>query len=364
MNVSLTDAAIVLEGPIGGRRNASWLVSVRKSYLDQLLRRLDPENDFGFGFSDLQTKVVYDVNSRHQLQVAVAAGRSRLDRVPDNLDIDDVKDGRNATAVGVVTWRYMTSPRLVITQKFASGANTFRNTTRNDVEVDRGKLTEAVYRVDWSYAPGARTTFEGGAQATRSTSMQLERVFTRSQLFEVREHFDERAHSESAYAQDRFTIGRAGVTAGARMDHWSRTGDTAASPWAQAAVPLAAGLIVKAGAGIYRQPPAVFQLSGFQGSSDLALERAYQVDGSIEGPLASSAKWQVTGYDREDRDFVRVDSEFRVSQGTLVLPSLSARYRNMLDGHSRGVDLQVQRRAQNGLSGWLAYSLSYTRYHD
>ena len=32
--------------------------------------------------------------------------------------------------------------------------------------------------------------------------------------------------------------------------------------------------------------------------------------------------------------------------------------------YSRGIDLFAQRTTLNGLSGWLAYSLSYTKYHD
>src|SRR5205814_4587538 len=100
--------------------------------------KLDPRNDFGFGFSDLQTKVVYDVTNRHQLQLAVTAGHSRLNRDAADLNPNQVQDGRNATAIGVLTWRYLASSRFVVTQKLYGTRNTFRNFSPDHVELVRG----------------------------------------------------------------------------------------------------------------------------------------------------------------------------------------------------------------------------------
>ncbi len=56
--------SIVVEGPLGGRKAGSWLVSARKSYLELLLKQItDDGDDFGFGFSDVQSKLVYDASS-------------------------------------------------------------------------------------------------------------------------------------------------------------------------------------------------------------------------------------------------------------------------------------------------------------
>jgi outer membrane receptor for ferrienterochelin and colicin len=76
-------------------------------------------------------------------------------------------------------------------------------------------------------------------------------------------------------------------------------------------------------------------------------------------------KWQISGYNREDRALIRLpDAEFRVVSGRLFAPSATSRYQNALNGRSRGVDLLLQRRSANGLSGWLAYTFSRTRYRD
>ena len=89
------------------------------------------------------------------------------------------------------------------------------------------------------------------------------------------------------------------------------------------------------------------------------------MDLSIDGRLGWGVIWQVAGYDREDRGLVELPGlGFRAVNGALVRPSSTSRYQNALDGHSRGIDLFAQRTTLNGLSGWLAYSLSYTKYHD
>ena len=81
--------------------------------------------------------------------------------------------------------------------------------------------------------------------------------------------------------------------------------------------------------------------------------------------LAGSVTWQASAYNREDRDYPWLpNAEFREIDGRLVLPSFTSRYESSLDGHSRGVELVVQRRTPNGLSGWVAYNLAFTEYRN
>jgi Carboxypeptidase regulatory-like domain len=365
VSVSFTDAAAVVEGPLGRAHRGSWLTSFRKSYLDRLIKRLDPTNDFAFGFSDVQTKVVYDLTSRHQLQFALTAGRSRLDREPERLDDDEVQDGRNATAIAVATWRYLPSPRLIVMQKLSSTTNASRNRSKTNEELARGDAGELLYRLDWSYAATSRFMLDGGGQAGRSTVERHGRQFPAASQLGIFEDFSAHTMAESAFVETRFPAGTATVTAGARVDHWGLTHDARLSPWIQTAWPLPHALTVRAGGGIYRQEPDLVETHGVRGSPDLAPEHAGQVDLSVEGRIGAAMRWQISGYNREDRDLIRLpDSEFRVVNGRLVAPSATSRYSNALNGNSRGIDLLLQRRSANGLSGWLSYTLSRTKYHD
>ena len=160
-------------------------------------------------------------------------------------------------------------------------------------------------------------------------------------------------------------LGRGWLTAGARVDHWTLSGDSLASPWLDGVWPLTRSLDLRIGTGIYRQEPTLLETRGSRRNPDLQPERAPQVDASIEGRLGARLKWTVGGYDREDRNLVRLpEGEVRLVSGVLARPSISSRYQNALSGHSRGLDVFLQRNTLNGLSGWVAYSLSYTKYRD
>src|SRR5688572_28471949 len=68
VGLSGTSANAIGEGPFADGRG-TWVASVRRSYLDFLLDRIDPEGSFGFGFSDVLGKITFDVTPSQQLQM-------------------------------------------------------------------------------------------------------------------------------------------------------------------------------------------------------------------------------------------------------------------------------------------------------
>jgi hypothetical protein len=362
---SITDTSLVLEGPLGSSKSGSWLISARKSYLGSVIRRIDPENTFAFGFHDAQVKLVRDITPAHQLQFGLTVGRSRLDQDPEFTGRDEVKDGVNDAGVAVVTWRYLISPRFILTQKFAADANAFLNVNRDGLELHRARRRDLMYRADWTYARSPRVTFEGGGEVRRSSESRFEQGLELLRPeFVVREDFSASAVGASSYLLTRISKGRAVVAPGVRVDHSTLTGRTSGSPWIDTRFPLSSAFVLRAGGGVYRQEPEFAEVRGMRGSNLDAL-RSYHADVAIEGPLVRSLTWQISVYTRKDRDYPWLPgAEFRVADGRLVLPSFTTRYQNALDGHSRGVELVVQRRSPNGLSGWVAYNLASTRYRN
>lgn len=375
--VSGTDASVVTEGPLGASKNGSWLVSARKSYLEMLLKQISEENDFGFGFTDMQSKLVYDTSSSHRLELSLVAGRSRLDQVVDPGDLNDLKDGRNAAQLVNVGWRFTGSPSLVATQRVAVALNQYSNTTTDGFELDRGTGRDVTWRADLSAGGPGALTIEGGAQLqwqSRQSNSQF-RTGRQPNVLPFRlQFYDEGALFSSAYAQTRWSSGsRVSIAPGARVDRWSLTGETTASPWAVGEIRLSTSLKLRAGAGIHRQFPGFEQLAGLHARArppgaravGVRSERAYHTDIGVEQMLGDTARWQVTLYNREERDMLRLpNSELRVAGGLLRDPTLDSRWVNALDGHARGVELLVQRRSPSGLSGWASYSLGFNRYRD
>ena len=176
VGVSGTDASIVAEGPLGGHKAGSWLVSARKSYLELLLKQInEDDDDFGFGFSDVQSKLVYDVSSAHRLELGVVAGRSRLDQDTEPDDQNTVGDGRNQAALVNAGWRFTASPSFVVTQRVAVGIQKFRNTNGTGFELGEGSGRDLTWRADFNATGPAALTFEGGAQVQRQHRELFER---------------------------------------------------------------------------------------------------------------------------------------------------------------------------------------------
>ncbi len=364
-SVSAVDASAVAEGPLGGGSRGSWLVSARKSYLDLVLKRMYEDQTVNFGFTDVQGKLTWDLTSHHRLEWSATGGRSRLDLVPDEItNPNDLRDAMSESGVSVLAWRYLPSPSFALTQRVAVAANTFRNTARDGPVLDDGATRDLIYRAEWTRPVGARLTLDGGAEArwTQASASEQRQSGTRLVL---RERFDDGSRRSGAWTSAHLRTGGLSFEPGVRIDHWTLTGTTALSPWLQSRVPIGAGLSLRAAGGIYRQAPATAEVAGGRGTPTLAVARSVHADLGVEGFIRGAVRWQVTAYNREDRDWLRLQgTEPRVS-GLLFVPvSTTTHWLNALDGHARGVEWLVERRASRGISGWLSYALGFNRYTD
>ena len=364
--VGLIDSSAVMEGPLGSARRGSWLVSGRASYLDLVAQRLYPNQELTFGFDDAQAKLTYDVNAHQRVQFALTAGRSQFERAPDDLaDPGNVGHANNGSAIGVLSWRYQSSPRFSLTERVAVDVNAFGDASLNGFRTDNGDAHDVVLRTEWSYAPRASVAFDGGGEARWSSASgsALQGVAPGVGLTD---RYNASTIGVSTFAQARLTSSTgAAIVPGVRIDHWSRTSDTTASPWIDGTVPISRTLTLRAGGGIYRQEPSLIELQGFGGNSALAPERAYHADIGLEGRLGPTLRWHATVYNREDRGLID-PPEFgvRIVDREVEPASQTHQYENALDGYARGVELTLERRSPTGLSGWVSYALGFNHYRD
>jgi hypothetical protein len=361
--VSGTNSAAVADGPIAGGRGA-WLGAVRQSYLDLLLRKLSPDSPVDFGFTDGQAKLSWDASARHRLGLAVVAGRSRFER-PDEDRRNQLHDGTNETALANLSWRAAPSPRVLIVQRVYWVGNRYTAFDHRGVRLDVGSTRDVTYRADLTAAWGEAAGLDvgGHVQRLRGTRRQ-DRADSRLRLTTL-ERYDVGASAASAYAQVRAAPSAAvWLAAGARVDRRTLTGDLDVSPWGRADVALGSSVRLTAAAGLARQYADFDQIVGHRGRQDLRPERSYHADVGL-GQTLGALRWQLTLYNREDRDYLRLPyDEPRIAMGWLFPGSVASRYVNALDGYSRGVELLLQRRSATGLSGWMSYALGFTRYRD
>ncbi len=362
--VSAINASLVAEGPIGRARRGSWLVSLRKSYLDWLVREIDPSTTGTFGFVDGHGRAVYDLAPRHTLQLNLVAGRSRFDERDETPGINSLEVGRHRSVMAGAALRTTFGGTAALTQRLSAVFNRFANSNATALPLDRGTERDVSYRADLTATGPRSTLIEAGLhlQALRATGEDY--GYDGSGLRVRSSTFASRHARQGGYALARFRpVSVLAVSPGLRVDRWTLTGETLASPWVQAELRLPLALLVAAGTGLYRQAPEIFQVDGPRGG-DLRAERAHHVDAGI-GQQAGAWRWQAAFFSRAEEDVVWLpESEPRLVAGRVVIPDGSSRYANALSGRVRGVEVSLRRRDVNGLSGWIAYAYAKSAFED
>jgi hypothetical protein len=366
--LSGTSAGFVGEGPIAGGKG-SWLASVRRSYLDYVIKRIDPAAGFAFGFVDAQARVTYDLNARHQVSVSALGGRAVFDEGDPDIGNNEIRTGISRAWLTSVSWRYLPSPRLALTQRVYSTGLQFNNDNRAGATLDAARFTTLGWRVDGSLAPSPRTVVEFGGDAEQLDGDNLiaRQVSPTSGQVSLNQ-FDERSGAVSAYGQIRLELGsRLTVAPGTRVDHWSLTDATTVSPWVTADVRLSEGTRLRGGSGVYRQFPDLDQVHGVRGGGrGLRPERALHADVGIEQSLPRQTRLALTLYARQERDVLWTPGvePRRSPTGALIPGAFDAPWVNALRGNARGVEVVVRRDAADVFSGWAGYGFGRLRYTD
>ena len=273
VGVSGTDASVVVEGPLGRAKAGSWLVSLaeelpgvvaeagqrRKRRLRVWLQRCPVEADL--------RPVVRVIGSS---SVSWPDARALTIRPRHPTTSTSSPTGATVRELVNAAWRFAVSPRLVVTERIAAGAQVFRNTNAAGFELGSGAARELTWRTDFVATPRPSVTVEGGGQIQSHHRDESALVFAGGPAPLVLTDYDDGARLASAYGQARWTrSARASATAGARVDHWSLTGEAEVSPWLQGDLQLPAGLKLRGGTGIYRQFPGIPEVTGTHGNGEL-----------------------------------------------------------------------------------------------
>src|SRR6185436_740257 len=231
--VSGTNAGAVAEGPIGGARRGSWLVSARQSYLDLIVHRIT-DSSASFGFTDAQGRVAYDLSPRHRVDLTVLAGRSRFENDPVARDIDDLHAGLNASVVGVAGWRF-TTPRLVLSQRLLAADNRFHNENSDGVELDKGRDRQFAWRGDVTAPLASTLEIGGGGEVERRDDSRVRRRLAPNRVDLVQlDDYSGDALLAGGYVSARWKPHPSiTIAPGVRGDRWTLTDQSTTSPWIQ-----------------------------------------------------------------------------------------------------------------------------------
>jgi len=362
--VSGTSASGVFEGPIGSNHRGSWLVSIRKSYLDWLVRKIEPDVNSAIGFVDAQAKIVYDLTPAQQLQFVVVAGDAQYDD-PEADSANDIKTAASSSALSSLSWRYL-HPMAVFSQRASFVANDFVNKGPLGQKMSQGHTTQLIWRGDVIRPLSRGWTLEGGLRYEYLYMKDTARKFTATGPSSVRVTAERSATSEPSFAsgwtQVSWTRAKSAFAAGVRGT--DRTSSQhAILPWVLAEHTFKTTTVRASGG---RSAQFLNPLIVTSEPVAFVPESAHSYDVSIDQPLGNGVRAQVTGFYREEADVLRRTGEDRVDPvtGKRIVESPFPVFLPSLTGKSKGVDLLLIRQSPTGLSGWIGYTWAHTRYHD
>jgi outer membrane cobalamin receptor len=367
---ALSGLSGVVDGPFDNKRG-SYLFAARKSYLGYLVRRFNDEFQYTnnppvLSFADGQGKALYDLNSRHQLGASLILGDFVFDRNRDRdlLGFNQVFRGNTRNLMVNGHWNFTPRADTFAQTRVFFLRSTFKNTNRDDQRLEDGDRTQFGVRSDFSWQRKSNR-IEAGLYVRRinvSSSTFFFDFFDGQPVDSLT--FDRSGTEQGYYLQDTWSDerNRLALTGGLRVEHSSATGETKLSPRANFSWSIDKDWTLRAGAGRYYQFPDFEQMFGRLGNPTVGAERATHFNVAIERRVGDRMRLLAEVYDREDADLLFSLSEPRRSGGFVTFSEFP--FDNLLRGHARGIELTVQRRSANKLSGWISYAYSRTELTD
>jgi hypothetical protein len=365
-SLGATGLYATLEGPIGAAKRTSWLVSARKSYLDYVLERLH-EGTVVLGFYDATAKLTHHPSTSQSVALGFLHGRSRWRSTQPNPRPPDSHTADAGTDLATLQWRWFPSLRWWLESVAFVSRETGRN--RNLDATDRFRFAST----QWGLRSDATRIFghhrlEAGVLFRGLSESAVAREFDRQPAsYRLTESYDARSAQQGAYVQDIWTgLGdRLTLTLGGRLDRFQETRETRVLPRASLTWAISGRTRLLAAVGEYAQFPGFEQLFGRHGNPDLRAERATHYVLGVEHSLGTSARLRLEAYDQGLTGLLfNREAEWRLEGGRILGPRVDTPLRSALAGHSRGIEMLVQRRSANGLSGWVAYTLGHARWHE
>ena len=362
--VSATAATTVWEGPLGDGSGA-WLGAFRQSYIDWLIRKIDPEAAGTFGFTDAQGRVTLDLTPRQTLNLTFIGGRSIFTEHEENPGPGELDTARNRTLIGNLQWRFTPSTRWSLSQQIYAVDAKYENRTTTGGVREEGGDRDITWRGSLELVPAGRHTIEIGGQAQAFRSERVDRTFTGSRVI------------TNLATTDRYSAGAAWVhyrwnpsptvliSPGARVEHMSIAGATVGSPWLLAEWQATPVMRVRGSAGVQHQPPTFDQRITAPPAITLSPERASTLDLGVERRVGEAWRVSLGAYYRREQDRLRFeDSEVRLGPGGGIIRPQRPFWINAMSGDAHGAELTVEHRSANGVSGWISYAYGRNELDD
>jgi len=348
-------AGALAEGPLNRSKTASWLVGVRKSYLQYILSRASNDPTLAFDFFDTQGKLAWSPTPKQTLSLGFFDGVSGLDRTSTTarLGTNSILESAYRSTLINLGWQYRANTSFLTTQRVAFLRERAENRNPQRLPLARTYGGEWVWRGDATYK-----TLQFGGSVRR---LRDEGAVTRYQAnpFAVRplDAFRGTGLRSGAYVEQSGEFRKVRLTAGARFDHLV---GSAVSPYAALAWQIRPATKLSATLSQAAQFPNFLQ--GIQ----LLPTRSNHFVAAMEQLFGERTRLRVEVYQRWDRDLIfrPLEEPRLLATGQIFHPPVLPPFRNSQRAHSRGVEFTLQRRSANRLNGWVSYSFGRATVRD
>lgn len=226
------------EGPIG--KNASWLVSARKSYLGTLLHEWGAHY-LAVGYTDFQGKLSYRPSSSHQLTLTSMLGSGWVEPGTDSYRFSHIKKGQTSTADMNLGWNWGITPSALLHSQLSYVQQQAWNHDRDNQipfqshSHDYSAQQELEIQLPAGHLVGVGWTVRRGYEDLADHYYDL--YYTD---FFVSANYRHSAWYSSAYLQDSWQLipGRLQLNFGGRTEHFTQTGQNLWMPRASVALHL------------------------------------------------------------------------------------------------------------------------------
>ncbi|MFH1121720.1 MAG: TonB-dependent receptor [Bacteroidota bacterium] len=385
--IGLISSRLLFEGPVV-KEKASFLVSARRTYIDALIRPfMNDEGKAGYYFYDLNAKVNYDISSRNKLYLSGYFGRDKFHVTTrdyyDNNDNYQSKSGlywQNAT--GTLRWNHLFSNRIFSNTSLIFSRYNLRiyskekdNSGEYLLEYNSG-IRDFALKYDLEYHVSTTYTLRTGIQTTNHLFTPSAIVEKDSEaLIEFKNETTYNSFETGLYLENNFNFsGKLQLNAGLRLSHFIADKKNYISPEPRLSVNylISEGLSAKIAYAEMNQYIHLLSNTGAGLPTDLWVpstdrvspQNSRQISGglakdlpayNITVTLEGYHKWSsnILGY-KPGASFLLLDDPSDAQSFTWQ-DNVTAG-----SGRSYGAELLIHRKTGK-LSGWIGYTLSWTR---
>ncbi|MEP7353172.1 MAG: TonB-dependent receptor [Acidobacteriota bacterium] len=372
-SASVSNASLLMEGPLGKQKRGSWVVAFRKSYLQYILNRIDfgDQAPLSFGFTDGEAHGSYDLSANHTVTVSYIEGASGVDRTRfrDSLGVNSVALSGFRYTLLTAGSRYTPNRRLLVTNRIAWSKERGDVANRDNAALSHDAYGEWTWRGDASIVWEKKNTLDfGGIFRHLSDDGSSSRFIYTPTVVSVLDRFHGTAQNVGGYVQQNLSFVKGKITGalGVRQDAQSNSPVQVTSPYSSLSFTPRPNTTFHLDWGQYAQFPELSQAFSLYASPHLLPTRATHYEVSVEQKLDERTRVRVEFYDRQDRDLLAyslIDPRI-LPNGAIFQAVPNAPLQNSQRAYSRGAQIFLQRRSANGFTGWISYAYGRTRVTD